>query len=251
MATTIMLDAGHGGYDLGASHQGRREKDDNLRLALAVGDILSRNGVNVLYTRTNDIYQNPNEKAAIANESGADYFISFHRNSSPNPNTYSGVETLIYNNDGIKERLANNINQALEDVGFNNLGISIRPNLAVLRRTNMPAVLVETGFINTDKDNQIFDSQFNQIAEGIADSILDTLVTPASNYYTVQTGLFRNYNNALNLQYQLEQFGYPSRIEYNNDLYSVQVGQFSTFAEAQETENRLQQQGFQTIVIYV
>lgn len=251
MAITIMLDAGHGGYDLGASYQGRREKDDNLRLALAVGDILSRNGINVLYTRTNDIYQNPNEKVAIANESAADYFFSFHRNSSPNPNTYSGVETLIYNSGDIKEDLAININKALENVGFNNLGINVRQNLAVLKRTKMPAWLIETGFINTDVDNRIFDSQFNQIAEAIAGAILDTLAPPSTDYYTVQVGLFRNYNNALNLQYQLEQLGYPTRIVYSNQLFSVQVGQFQTVAQAREMEDQLQQQDFETIVIYV
>ncbi len=84
---TVMLDAGHGGYDGGASNSGRLEKDDNLRLVLAIGEILENNGVNVLYSRTEDVYQSPNEKAGIANRSDADYFISIHRNSSPTPNT--------------------------------------------------------------------------------------------------------------------------------------------------------------------
>ena len=53
---TIILDAGHGGSDFGATYLGRREKDDNLRLTLAVGRILENAGVNVLYTRTDDIY---------------------------------------------------------------------------------------------------------------------------------------------------------------------------------------------------
>ena len=91
---TIMLDAGHGGYDSGAVYGDRYEKNDTLSLVLAVGTILENNGVDVLYTRTTDVYQSPNEKAGIANRSDADYFISIHRNSSPDPNTYSGVETL-------------------------------------------------------------------------------------------------------------------------------------------------------------
>ena len=92
---TIMLDAGHGGYDSGAVYGDRYEKNDTLSLVLAVGTILENNGVDVLYTRTTDVYQSPNEKAGIANRSDADYFISIHRNSSPDPNTYSGVETLV------------------------------------------------------------------------------------------------------------------------------------------------------------
>ena len=84
---TVMLDAGHGGYDNGASFEGRKEKDDNLNLVLAIGNILENNGVDVLYTRTTDIYQSPNEKANIANRSDASYFVSIHRNSSPQPNT--------------------------------------------------------------------------------------------------------------------------------------------------------------------
>lgn len=59
------------------------EKNDNLNLAMAVGKILSENGVDVVYTRTDDTYQTPFEKAQIANEDGADFFLSFHRNSSP------------------------------------------------------------------------------------------------------------------------------------------------------------------------
>lgn len=175
MAYTIILDAGHGGDDPGAVFNGRQEKDDNLELALAVGNILSANGINVLYTRTDDIYQTPFQKAQIANESGGDFFISFHRNSSPTPNQYSGVETLVYDRTGIKYEMAQNINEELEKVGFKNLGVKVRPGLVVLRRTNMPSLLIETGFINTDADNELFDERFYEIAQAIADGILNTL----------------------------------------------------------------------------
>ena len=60
---TLVLDAGHGGSDFGATFEGRREKDDNLALTLAVGEILAENGVNVLFTRTTDIYETPTAKA--------------------------------------------------------------------------------------------------------------------------------------------------------------------------------------------
>lgn len=154
---SVILDAGHGGYDNGAQYNGRREKDDNLKLTLAVGEILSQNGVPVSYTRQDDIYQSPNEKARIANRSGADYFVSFHRNSSPNANQYNGVETLVFDDNGIKGQLARNINANMEDVGFRNIGVKERPNLAVLNSTQMPAVLVEAGFLNSNQDNALFD----------------------------------------------------------------------------------------------
>ena len=171
----IILDAGHGGSDPGAVFEGRQEKDDTLALVLAIGEILSENGVEVFYTRTVDKYESPYEKAAEGNSSGGDYFVSVHRNSSPYPNTYSGVETLLYSAYGAAYELAVNINEQLEKVGFTNLGVNERPNLVVLRDTQMPSVLVEVGFINTENDNWLLDSSFQDVAQAIADGILLTV----------------------------------------------------------------------------
>lgn len=168
---TVILDAGHGGVDFGAAYLGRMEKDDALRLTLAVGDILSQAGVNVLYTRTEDIYETPAAKAARGNAAGADYFVSIHRNSSPYPNQYTGVESLVYSRYGAAGRMAENINRQLARAGFVNLGVNERTSLAVLHQTKMPAVLVEAGFLNTERDNLLFDSRFPQIAQAIADGI--------------------------------------------------------------------------------
>lgn len=171
----IALDAGHGGSDPGAVYKGRQEKEDTLDLTLAVGDILKKNGINVYYTRTTDEYETPFKKATDANNSGADLFVSIHRNSSENPNQYSGVETLVYSDTGLKAEVARNINNQLEDAGFKNLGVDERKNLVVLKRTKMPAVLVEAGFINNDKDNYLFDEEFDSIAQAIADGILESI----------------------------------------------------------------------------
>ena len=145
MPVSIMLDAGHGGRDPGAVYNGRQEKDDTLALTLAIGEILQNNDIDVEYTRTTDVYESPYQKALEANEAGVDYFISIHRNSFPRPNEVNGVESLVYNKQGIKYEMAQNINEQLETVGFVNLGVQARPNLVVLRRTQMPAVLVEVG----------------------------------------------------------------------------------------------------------
>ena len=172
----VVLDAGHGGANPGATYNGRQEKDDALALVLAIGPILEENGVDVYYTRTSDIYESPYQKAMEANNIGADYFVSIHRNSSPYPNQYTGIESLVYNLYGEAARLAYNINAQLEQVGFVNHGVNERPNLVVLNSTQMPAVLVEVGFINTDADNQLFDERFDDIARAIANGILETVL---------------------------------------------------------------------------
>ncbi len=183
MAYTITIDGGHGGFDNGASYNDRREKDDNLAMALAVGNILEDYGFRVYYTRTNDIYETPYKKATEGNENGSDLFVSIHRNSAPTNNIYNGVETLVYSNAGFPAFVAQNINAQLERLGYRNLGISERPNLIVLNSTNMPAVLVEVGFINSDYDNQLFDSLFYETAYAIADGI--TMSFYPQNYATM------------------------------------------------------------------
>lgn len=171
----VALDAGHGGTNPGAVYGERKESDDVLNLVLAIGPILEASGIDVYYTRTTDIFETPYQKAQEANAVGADYFVSIHRNSSPYPNQYSGVETLVYNRYSQAGVLAFNINEQLEQVGFINLGVNERPNLVVLNSTQMPAVLVEVGFINTDADNYLFDTRFEEIAQAIADGIIQTV----------------------------------------------------------------------------
>ena len=84
MAETVkvILDAGHGGPEPGATYYGRQEKTDTLKLTLAVGNILAQNGIDVVYTRVTDVFNTPYEKAQIANRSGADYFVSIDRKST-------------------------------------------------------------------------------------------------------------------------------------------------------------------------
>ena len=188
-----------------------------------------------------------------ANAAGADFFISIHRNSSPEANTYSGVESLVYNKSGIKLEMAENINEQLEAVGFVNLGVKERPGLVVLRRTRMPAVLVEVGFINSDTDNMLFDNNFNDIALGIAEGILDTLQmngdVPTPGSYTVQAGAFRNGAYADRLQQELLEQDFPAVTSQNNGLYRVTVGTYPTLDEAAAVERRLKQAGYQTVIV--
>lgn len=176
MAYKVTVDAGHGGFDNGATYEGRIEKDEALRLALLVGQILADNGIDVNYTRTIDVYQRPAHKAEIANETGADLLVSIHRNSADYKNHYNGVQTLVYNTGDMKEVFAKNINEELGTVGYHVIGVEARPNLIVLNQSQMPAVLVEAGFINSDIDNEIFDGKFYETGNGIARGIIKTIM---------------------------------------------------------------------------
>ena len=255
MPYSVMLDAGHGGANPGAVYEGRQEKDDALALVLAIGPILEANGIQTLYTRTTDVYQTPFEKAQLANEAAVDFFVSIHRNSFPEDNVVSGVESLVYDLSGVKYEMAQNINEQLETIGFVDLGVKARPNLIVLRRTRMPEVLVEVGFINSDTDNQLFDANFDAIARAIADGIIETIaVLPGApdtleTRYSVQTGAFRNQMYARNLQEELMEMDFPARIERGDGYYRVRVGDFRTIDEASRLEQRLKRAGYQTVIV--
>lgn len=253
MAGKVILDAGHGGTNPGAVYEGRQEKDDVLRLALEVGQILTDNGVEVAYTRTEDVTDTPLEKARIANREGGDFLVSIHRNASPEPNQYSGVETLVYDNSGEKAELAEAINEELSRVGFRNLGVKERPGLVILRRSNMPAVLVEAGFLNTDADNELFDEKFQEVAQAIANGILQTLgqgqgSDGGEKYYRVQTGAFRQREYAEDMLYQLLQQNFPAFILREDNYYKVQVGAFRQLDNAVRMEDALRRQGYSTFI---
>lgn len=248
----VVIDAGHGGSDPGATFNGRQEKDDALRLALAVGRILSANGVDVRYTRTDDTYNTPLEKATMANEAEADYFVSIHRNAMPIPGSASGIESLVFENTGVPALLAENINDQLSRTGFTNLGIIERPGLVVLRRTEMPAVLVEAGFIDNEADNQLFDRNFQAIAQAIADGIIMTIKEEAKKqpeYYQVQTGAYRVRSLADQQLGELKSQGFPAFVVYEDGLYKVRAGAFEDLDNAVRQERQLRQYGYNTFIV--
>ena len=248
----VILDAGHGGVEPGAIFEGRMEKDDNLRLTLAVGDILERNGADVVYTRTTDVYDTPQEKANIANESGADLFVSIHRNAMPVPGTGSGATTLVYEDAGTPALLAENIQRNLVETGFADLGIHERPGLIVLRRTQMPAVLVEAGFIDNPRDNIFFDQNFDKIAQAIADGILETirqLEAARPEYYQVQIGSFRTRMPAERLVGELQAQGFPAFMIYDDGFYKVRAGAFLNMDYAVQMEQALRRLGYPTMLV--
>ena len=93
---TVVIDAGHGGHDSGAVHNGIREKDINLDVAMKLGYYLERFlKVKVVYTRTDDSFVDLQERGHIANEAGAKLFISIHANAAPYSRSVKGTETYI------------------------------------------------------------------------------------------------------------------------------------------------------------
>lgn len=144
------VDAGHGGKDPGAVNSvlGYQEKNFALDIAQILAALLSNAGATVVLTRADDTFVGLTERANIANRAKATAFISIHLNSADNKSA-RGFETLIYGT-GIARTLAidiqSNLAKAFPDVP--NRGVKDRPDLTVLNKTIMPAVLVECGFIS-------------------------------------------------------------------------------------------------------
>lgn len=191
----VMIDAGHGGKDPGAMPKGEdgsylqyngrdvQEKDITLSIALKVRDALAASGVNVQMTRDTDTYLELAEIGEIANQADADLFVSIHCNSydASGPN---GVEVLTYSTEGkdaygiTSDQIAQNIlDEYVPATGFYNRGIKDGSWLAVLKRTNMPGVLVETGFLTNPNDLAALldDGMQTKMAQAIANGIIKSI----------------------------------------------------------------------------
>ena len=224
----ICIDAGHGGNDPGAVYKGRKESDDNLALGKAVAAELRRHGVLVDETRTEDKTVSLAARSNLERKGSYDYFISFHRNAFK-PEQAKGVETYTYLNPGAKGKgLADKIQNALVGVGFTNRGVKAA-NFHVLRETKAPAVLVEVGFIDNSKDNQLFDGKRNEIITAITKAIL----------------------SQLGVKYMPITSSKPSQKQGNKTLYRVMAGSYANRGNAEKQVERLKKAGFDaTIMIH-
>lgn len=284
MAFRVFIDPGHGGTDPGAVYNGRQEKDDNLNLALTVGRILEDNGIDVVYSRTEDFYDSPYEKALKGNESEADLFLSFHRNAANMPGRGTGADMLVYSDTGFASEVAGNIGKEIEKTGLPYNGITERHNLAVLRRTKMPAVLIEAGFLDNENDNQFFDENFSELAEAIARGVMESI---GQDMYDMnnnpdsmdRNGMNRsddmNYSdsmdrsnsmdrsdnmrssrniNAATGMYPYETISYAATASNGMcqcpKLYRVQVGAFTNPMFATQLLNQLLLEGYPAFVVY-
>ncbi|WP_428070122.1 N-acetylmuramoyl-L-alanine amidase family protein [Chryseobacterium gambrini] len=153
----IIVDAGHGGNDMGAKRYGIYEKDIVLNIGKEIQKFNnSQDQYEVILTRDNDTYSQLSDRTTLINKLNPEMVISLHVNSSPKPeSTEQGAELYTQNTDGSK-KLADRISKK-----FNTLKIEEK-NLHILRESKAPTVLMELGYINNTKDREYLTSEKGQ-----------------------------------------------------------------------------------------
>lgn len=171
----VFIDPGHGGKDPGAVGNGIQEKNIVLPVSLRVGEILKQHKVEVAYSRTTDVFVELADRATMANKAKADLFVSIHCNSFSNA-TAQGVETFHYTGSTKGAAFAKSIQDSLisSKLYTKNRGVKVA-NFAVIRRSTMPAVLVEMAFISNKEDSDILKLKQEGLATAIAAGILNHL----------------------------------------------------------------------------
>ncbi len=156
----IVIDPGHGGEDFGA-HSTTRPKYHEKNLNLVLGRLLQQNldfhGYKTAMTRQGDVFIALDKRAAYANNMNADLYVSVHFNSAPSVEA-AGIEVYFYrsSNDPERTKKSSELAQAVLDntvkmTHAKSRGIK-HGDFAVIRKTNMPAILVEAGFLTNEKE---------------------------------------------------------------------------------------------------
>ena len=187
---TVCIDPGHGGMDPGTSNteKTRTEKEEALDLGLSLKEQLEDAGVTVVMTRDDDSFPSLSDRTEFANSSGADYYISIHRNAVENSPDSQGVE--IYTKVGSEESLllGNKIMDKLKEVGISS-DRGVKPgsktsetsDFQVNRDTQMPSCLLELGFMTNAEDNQLYDEHLDDYAKAIKDAVVAMVVPEADS----------------------------------------------------------------------
>jgi N-acetylmuramoyl-L-alanine amidase len=173
----VMLDPGHGGKDPGAIGLGDlREVDVIMPISKRVSEILQSKGIAVKMTRTSDYYVGLDERVSISRQAGATLFVSIHANSIDNRPDVNGLEVYHYN---IGQSLAESVHNATIDyVNKNGFYLGDRrvrsARFLVLRKSSVPAILVETGYLTSEAEAaRLRNPEYQKVmAEGIARGII-------------------------------------------------------------------------------
>jgi len=168
---TVAIDPGHGGTQSGAAYEGVMEKSINLAVARLLRDRLESLGYRVVMTMDADRTLGLYERCAIANANRADIFISLHSNASDTSSTFQGIFTYHYPGSGRGAALAQAIQTPVCQVtGAIDRGI-LAENFVVVRETDMPAALVEMGFMSTHAElMRLIDPDYQRkLAWGVAE----------------------------------------------------------------------------------
>lgn len=185
-APTVIIDAGHGGSDPGAigkDENGKTivyEKTINLAISKLVVKKLREEGINAVFTRDSDVYWELAERTDFANELEADLFVSIHCNALTDE-TVSGTLVMHHTSNEYADTgklLASNIMKYLPDAwGIANKGRVDGSKMYVIRKANMPSVIVENAFITNEGDREkLMDEELQEkAAEAICKGIIKTL----------------------------------------------------------------------------
>lgn len=173
----IVIDPGHGGYDLGARISACDEKSLALSTALLVKKYLTEMGYRVILTRSRDVFLPLEKRTSIANETKSKLFVSIHYNSAPNP-VAKGVEVFYYaSEDKIRKeaskKLATRVlSKVIDRTAAESRGTK-EGKFHVIRETHMPAILIEAGFMtHPDELHLLKDINYrDKIARGIAEGV--------------------------------------------------------------------------------
>ncbi len=158
---TIVLDPGHGGSDSGAlSISGKKEKTYTLVFAQLVAKKLQERGAHVIMTRKSDETVSLAQRPQLAADASANAFISFHFDSSDQANTATGF-TCYYYHPGQSQALASQINTKMANLPLTNRGTEFG-NFLVIRDNAVPAILIEGGYINTNRDFKLIQKKAYQ-----------------------------------------------------------------------------------------
>lgn len=185
MAIKIYIDQGHNprSPNTGAEGNGLREQDITYEVGTILAQLLRQNGnFEVRLSRPTPTTQLGTSNASSlrvrvndANSWGADYFVSIHTNAS-SQSSANGTEVLVYRQPSTSAELAEDILENVTEItGLQSRGVKSRPGLYVLRKTTMPAVLVELGFITNPSDAIRMRDNPNLFAQGIYRGLLDYL----------------------------------------------------------------------------
>ena len=182
MPIKIYIDQGHNpeNPNAGAEGNGVKEQDISYEVGLALYDLLDEdpNFEARLSRPTPDVVLGTSNSTSLAarvgdaNSWGADWFISLHTNASENPSA-SGSEAFVYSASSPAYPLAEDILQWLRyETGLRTRGVFIRPGLYVLRKTAMPSILIEMGFISNPAEAALMSEEPERFAQGIYQGIL-------------------------------------------------------------------------------
>ena len=235
----IKLDAGHGGKDGGAQGNGLSEKVLTLKIAQKIKSILGQyENVTVSMTRNTDIFLELSQRANMANKEDVDAFISIHINSATSTSA-KGFESYIYNGStNAKTSAFQNVVHAeiMKQIkGDMSDRSKKRANFAVLRQTNMIALLTENGFIvnASDASKLKSDSFINKLAQGHANGIVQ----------------FFGLKKKATAKEPEKTTGGANIAKPNNDLlYKVQVGAFSDRDNAEDLVKALAKDGYSAFI---